>query len=100
MAHVMRDQDIHAALAERPHWELRDNALVRAVQAPDFMTGIRLVHEVAGTAEELNHHPDIDIRWTTVTFVLSTHSEGGVTSADFALAERIDEAVDRTVSAD
>ena len=84
-------------MANRPHWEVRDNALFRAVQAPTFRDGIRLVDEVADVAEELNHHPDIDIRWTTVSFSLSTHSAGGITGKDVDLAGRIDAIVDRLV---
>ena len=57
--------------------------------APDFPTAIALVDAVAVAAEEADHHPDIDIRWRDVLFVLSTHSEGGVTGKDVALAERI-----------
>lgn len=95
MADVLDSRQIHAALADHPHWEHRDGALVRLVQAPDFMSGIRMVDEVAVVADGLNHHPDIDIRWTTITFRLSTHSEGGVTSSDVELAGRIDGIVDR-----
>ena len=58
---------------------------------PTFLDGIRLVDAVAEVAEELDHHPDIDIRWTSVTFVLSTHSAGGVTERDLTLAGRINE---------
>ena len=95
MPDVLDSQQIHSALADHPHWEHREGALVRNVQAADFMTGIRLVDEVAVVADGLNHHPDIDIRWTTVTFSLSTHSEGGVTGNDVELAGRIDDIVDR-----
>ncbi|MPZ95231.1 MAG: 4a-hydroxytetrahydrobiopterin dehydratase [Propionibacteriales bacterium] len=95
MADVLDDRQIHQAMSEHPHWESRDGALMRSVHAPDFIGGIRLVDEVAVVAEGLNHHPDIDIRWTTVTFHLSTHSEGGVTKHDVELAGRIDEIVDR-----
>ena len=49
----------------------------------------------AALADEIDHHPDIDIRWTTVTFALSTHSAGGVTERDLELARRIDEIVER-----
>ncbi len=98
MADVLDNSQVHAALADHPSWEFRDNALVRSVQAPEFLTGIRLVSRVAEAAEELNHHPDIDIRWTTVTFRSTTHSEGGVTGNDFALAGRIDALVDDLLS--
>jgi 4a-hydroxytetrahydrobiopterin dehydratase len=94
MADVLDEAHIHAALADHPHWEFRDASLYRAVQAPDFMDGIRLVVDVARVAEELDHHPDIDIRWTTVRFRLSTHSAGGVTDNDVTLAGRIDAIID------
>jgi 4a-hydroxytetrahydrobiopterin dehydratase len=64
--------------------------LRRTVQAPDFPTAIRLVDAVAQDAEAMDHHPDMDIRWRNVTFVLSTHSAGGVTGNDTELARRID----------
>jgi 4a-hydroxytetrahydrobiopterin dehydratase len=54
------------------------------------MDGIALVQRVAQVAEDLDHHPDIDIRWTTVTFRLSTHSAGGLTAKDLRLAGDID----------
>ena len=57
--------------------------------AETFLDGIRLVAEVAHLAEQADHHPDIDIRWRTVTFRLSTHSAGGVTEKDIALARQI-----------
>jgi 4a-hydroxytetrahydrobiopterin dehydratase len=97
MPKVLTGQELNAALADRPHWELRDGALFRAVQAPSFRDGIRLVDEVALAAEEADHHPDIDIRWTTVSFALQTHSAGGITGNDLDLAARIDSIVDRVV---
>jgi 4a-hydroxytetrahydrobiopterin dehydratase len=97
MAQLLDDTDLHAAMAQRPHWEVRDSALVRAVQAPTYRDGIRLVDAVAQVADEIDHHPDIDIRWTTVTFMLSTHSEGGITTKDVDLAGRIDALVDAQV---
>jgi len=95
MADILSDQELHAAMAERPHWETRDNALERSVQAPTFLDGINLVVHVARAAEERDHHPDIDIRYTTVTFRLSTHSAGGITAADVDLAGAIDSQVDQ-----
>jgi 4a-hydroxytetrahydrobiopterin dehydratase len=71
-------------------WQVEDDALVRSVVAGSFMEGIRLVDAVAEAAEAADHHPDIDIRWTTVRFRLSTHSEGGVTMKDVDLAVEID----------
>jgi len=79
-------------LANHPEWQRTDApALRRDVQAPSFLAGIQLVDDVAQAAEAMDHHPDIDIRWRTVTFTLSTHSVGGLTELDLRLAERIDQ---------
>lgn len=79
-------------LAGHPEWQRSDGpALRRDVKAPSFLAGIRLVDDVAQAAEGMDHHPDIDIRWRTVTFTLSTHRIGGLTELDLRLAERIDE---------
>jgi 4a-hydroxytetrahydrobiopterin dehydratase len=96
MAGVLDDKQIKNALTDRPTWEYRDGALVRDVHAADFMGGIRLVDEVAVVAESLDHHPDIDIRYTSLTFRLVTHSAGGVTEKDLEMAGRIDQIVDAT----
>ena len=84
---ALLDQDeIDSGLAELPGWSQVGDTITRSVEASSFMDGIRLVSAVAEVAEDLNHHPDIDIRWTTVTFTLSTHSEGGLTQSDMRLA--------------
>ncbi len=95
MADLLTDEEIKAAVNVLNDWtaEDGDKTLVRSVESKTFLDGIRLVATVAQVAEEMNHHPDIDIRWTTVTFRLSTHSEGGVTTADLELARVIDAAV-------
>jgi 4a-hydroxytetrahydrobiopterin dehydratase len=95
---VMDDDEIAAALERFPHWRRGGNTSTRPVEAPSFLEGIALGGVVARAAEAANHHPDIDIRWRTVTFTLSTHSEGGITAKDFALAEQIDDAVSRAVA--
>ena len=75
-------------------WTRRGDELVRVYEARDFPAAIRLVDEVALLAEEADHHPDIDIRWRTVTFALCTHSEGSrITELDVAMATRINAAI-------
>ena len=82
--------EVEQAVAELPGWG-GDTADVRCrYTAPDFPAAIALVDAVALAAEEADHHPDIDIRWRDVLFVLATHSAGGVTDKDVALARRID----------
>jgi 4a-hydroxytetrahydrobiopterin dehydratase len=92
---VLSDDDVDAALPQLPGWEHVDKALRRSVKFPSFLDGIDAVRRVADSAEAADHHPDIDIRWRTVTFVLSTHSEGGITQKDLAMARQVDELVGR-----
>ncbi|MET8543610.1 4a-hydroxytetrahydrobiopterin dehydratase [Kitasatospora sp. NPDC004799] len=87
------EDEITAALAALPQWRREGDAIARTADAPDFPAAIRVVVAVAEQAEALDHHPDIDIRWRTLRFVLSTHSAGGLTGLDFGLATRIDEAL-------
>jgi len=87
---LLSDDEVAAGLAALPQWTRDGDAITRAVSATSFLEGIALVVAVARSAEEADHHPDIDIRWTTVRFTLSTHSEGGLTAKDFALAAEID----------
>jgi 4a-hydroxytetrahydrobiopterin dehydratase len=92
MAQTLTDRHIEDWLTTHPQWRREQDSLVRAIEAPTFPDGIQLVSRVADLAEERNHHPDIDIRWRTVTFRLSTHSAGGITEADLDLAAAIDSA--------
>ena len=95
MPRQLDDEERRSQLAGLPGWEGDAAALRRRVSAPDFPTAIRLVDAVAEVAEQMDHHPDIDIRWRTVTFVLSTHSAGGVTENDIELAHRISDLATR-----
>ncbi|MFC6880975.1 MULTISPECIES: 4a-hydroxytetrahydrobiopterin dehydratase [Actinomadura] len=90
MAELLDDAAVSARLAGLNGWTREGGEIRRTVRAPSFMAGIGLVGAVAGAAEDADHHPDIDIRWRTVTFALSTHSAGGLTAKDFDLAGRID----------
>ncbi|WP_327682010.1 4a-hydroxytetrahydrobiopterin dehydratase [Kitasatospora sp. NBC_00458] len=94
----LTEDEITAGLEGLPDWSRDGDSLVRTAEAPDFPAGIRAVTAVAEAAESMDHHPDIDIRWRTLRFVLSTHSAGGLTALDLALAARID-AILRTESA-
>jgi 4a-hydroxytetrahydrobiopterin dehydratase len=86
---VLSDEQVDAALPELDGWERADGALRRSVKFPTFLDGIDAVRRVGEHAESKNHHPDIDIRWRTVTFALVTHSEGGITQNDIAMARDI-----------
>ena len=91
MATLLTAAELEQALEDLPAWSGTTDEISRSVRAPDLPTGIRLVDAVAEVAEQVDHHPDIDIRWRTVTFRLATHSAGGVTARDLDLARRIDQ---------
>jgi 4a-hydroxytetrahydrobiopterin dehydratase len=81
---------VDAALADGIAWERDGNELVQVHKERDFAGALDFVNRVGEIAERADHHPDIDIRWNTVTLRLSTHSAGGITNADLALAMQID----------
>ncbi len=87
---MLSDEQVDAALSELDGWERADGALRRSVKFPAFLDGVDAVRRVAEHAEAKDHHPDIDIRWRTVTFALVTHSEGGITDKDVQMARDID----------
>ena len=92
MSQLLTDDEVAAHLAELSDWKRADGdepAITAEYKLDDFAGALAFVNQVGAAAEEMNHHPDIDIRWDTVTLVLSTHSEGGLTAADFDLAGRI-----------
>ena len=90
---VLTDEQVDAALPDLNGWERTDGALRRSIKFPTFLDGIDAVRRVAERAEQNDHHPDIDIRWRTVTFALVTHSEGGITEKDVQMAREINEIV-------
>ena len=90
MPELLSDEDLGKALGGLPDWSRDEGALVRTVELANFPQAIQVVNRVAEIAESDNHHPDIDIRWRTLTFRLSTHSAGGLTAKDFDLASQID----------
>jgi 4a-hydroxytetrahydrobiopterin dehydratase len=88
-------QAIEQQLQTLPGWELNDGAISKLFRFNEFLEGIDFVNRVSRIAEAADHHPDIHINYTRVTFVCSTHSEGGVTDKDISLAREIEEAFAR-----
>jgi 4a-hydroxytetrahydrobiopterin dehydratase len=87
---VLDPASVDAALAEGLSWERDGRELVKVQRENDFAGALDFVNLVGGLAERADHHPDIDIRWNTVTLRLSTHSAGGITEKDLDLARQID----------
>ena len=82
--------DVSTALRELPLWSGDGDGLRRTVELPSFRDAVAAIGRIADVAEEMDHHPDIDLRWRTLHLTLVTHSAGGVTDNDLQLARRID----------
>jgi 4a-hydroxytetrahydrobiopterin dehydratase len=89
---LLTDAEIQELLTETGGWRRgEDSSIVRELHFADFAAAIAFVNVVAEIAEAANHHPDILVHgWNNVRLTLSTHSEGGLTVADFKLAQEID----------
>ncbi len=93
VADMLSEDEIVRALADLNGWAGDAVALRRTAVLPSFAAAIEVVDAVARQAEEMDHHPDIDIRWRTLSFTCATHSANGVTALDVDLASRIDTAI-------
>ncbi len=85
------ENEIEGRLAGLPGWSRSAEAITRDFACGDFEGSVGFLNRLTPVAEEMNHHPDVAISWSTVTLTISTHSVGGLTEADFELARRIDD---------
>ncbi|MCZ3386653.1 MAG: 4a-hydroxytetrahydrobiopterin dehydratase [Actinomycetia bacterium] len=90
MSRLLEPSEVERQLSELPGWSSDGKSLHRSIEFASFPEAIAAVASLAIDAEEMNHHPDIDIRWRTVNLTLSTHSAGGITQLDIELARRIE----------
>jgi len=88
---LLSDEQIGAALAGLGGWERAGDAITKSFDRGDFVGSVRFVDAIVGPAQEMNHHPDLEISWSTVKVSITNHAAGGLTAADFELAKRIDE---------
>lgn len=88
---LLGSDEIEAKLADLDGWERRGDAIVKSFGRGDFVDSVRFVDSLVAPAEAMGHHPDVAISWDTVTVTISTHSEGGLTAADFELAGKVEE---------
>lgn len=89
---ALSKDEARARLGRLQGWKLDDDEIEKEYRFADFKQAMAFVNRVAELAERANHHPDIEIKYNRVELSLSTHSEGGLTDKDFALAEQIDAA--------
>jgi 4a-hydroxytetrahydrobiopterin dehydratase len=90
-APVLTPEEIAQALEQLQGtgWGHQDDQLVRTIKCQGFAGALAYVNAVGALAEAADHHPDIDIRWNTVTLALTTHDSGGITRRDVELATQI-----------
>jgi 4a-hydroxytetrahydrobiopterin dehydratase len=87
---LLSDTEIEQMLAGLSGWERRGDAIAKEFDRGDFVGSVKFVDSLLEPAEAMNHHPDLEISWATVKVTLCSHSEGGLTAADFELAAKID----------
>ena len=86
----LSDEQITTALTKLPGWAREGNLITKTYKFGKFAEGISFVQRVAVAADAMDHHPDIDIRYTKIRIALSTHDAGGVTEMDTKLAGQIE----------
>jgi len=87
---VLDDEQVDERLEGLDGWDRSGDSIRKEFDQGDFKGSVDFVNRLTPAAEEMNHHPDLEISWKTVTVSLSTHSEGGLTDSDFELAAKID----------
>lgn len=85
-------EQISEKLKSLAGWELKGDTITKRYKFKEFMDGIRFINRIAEIAESMDHHPDIAINYTRITFSCSTHDQGGITEKDFKLAGEIESA--------
>ncbi len=98
MRELLTQVQIQEFCSRHPRWTTDGMTLHGSATASSFVDAIAWVNEIAVAAESLDHHPDIDIRWRTLNFALSTHSAGGITELDTTLAAEIDDLLGQPAS--
>lgn len=86
----LAEEEIAAKLAELDGWERDGEAITKAFDRGDFVGSVKFVDAIVEPAEQMGHHPDLEISWSEVKVTITTHSEGGLTANDFELAAAID----------
>ena len=90
MADLLPDDEIDSRLGDLEGWEREGDAIKKSFDRGDFVGSVEFVKSLVEPAEEMNHHPDLKISWSTVEVSITNHSAGGLTDPDFQLAKRID----------
>lgn len=88
---ALTDAQIAAELKALPGWRHEGGALRRTYKTDGWPTTLMLVNAIGFYAEAADHHPDLEVHWGSVSVALSTHSAGGITAKDMALAKQVEQ---------
>jgi 4a-hydroxytetrahydrobiopterin dehydratase len=91
MADLLSDDDIESRLGELEGWNREGDKIVKSFDHGDFVGSVEFVRRLTAPAEDMNHHPDLEISWSEVKVSITNHAAGGLTAADFELASKIDQ---------
>jgi 4a-hydroxytetrahydrobiopterin dehydratase len=87
---LLSDPEIEERLGSVQGWDREGDAISKTFERGDFVGSVKFVDAIVGPAEEMEHHPDLEISWDKVKVSITTHAKGGLTESDFELAEKID----------
>ena len=90
MSDLLDNGEIQSRLSELNGWEREGDAITKTFERGDFVGSVEFVRRLVEPAEEMNHHPDLEISWDKVKVSITNHAAGGLTDADFELASRLD----------
>ncbi len=86
----LENEEIESRLEQLNGWSREGEAITKEFDNGDFKGSVDFVNRLTPEAEDMNHHPDLEISWDTVKVTITTHSEGGLTAGDFELAAKIE----------
>lgn len=87
---LLSDSEIEEKLGEADGWGREGDAIAKTFKNDDFVASVKFVDSLVAPAEDMGHHPDLEISWDEVKVSITNHAEGGLTVNDFELAKRID----------
>jgi 4a-hydroxytetrahydrobiopterin dehydratase len=100
MTALLSPEEIQQSLNDLPEWRLDGNSIIANYTFRDFSDALIFVNTVGQEAEQVNHHPDIDIRYNKVKMLLTSHDSGGITRRDIRMAKRISDIYQSSKRAD
>ena len=87
---LLSDSEIDQKLGNTNGWSRDGDAITKTFENGDFVGSVKFVDSLVGPAEDMGHHPDLELSWDKVKVTITNHAEGGLTENDFKLAGKID----------